>query len=488
VASSTSTSLELNLSSDAARSLTSSNQTDEWNMLPSHVSFPFIKPPRSTNFERSIQTFSSPSEVLNWLSSYNIRLPELDHFQAPFPMSALDTPYTCLRHIYAAACLHSLSLEVSILTPAMIIELHIFALEQETRAIEANRIENPPPAITALAAFFFAWTQLWQRSWDSGVPHLRQALNIVSARPAIGLNRPEDNLMDEVGAFLECFARCIPKVLQCKKAMQAMPETRLDESMALCSSGRDVKFPTYRFSEDFKYVDAQINYANLSDDLSNYGLPQSMLGQQAAARHPYKRLAYVVFHAHRALLWATGAYAETSRLVRLPISRPANPIQGVQGSTLSFTAQAQHIRALLTVLHAKLSALLSVWAVQGTGQLELPSELQDLESPFTACMKHLSLFLGRKAGFDLQLWEGQCRLSVKFACLFAAGAGEEREVLRADVLGVLRRGVEVRRNLGLDGERKIAMLGSQSAQAAYAIVSDVAGSNEVQWIHTDGLS
>lgn len=73
------------------------------------------------------------------------------------------------------------------------------------------------------------------------------------------------------------------------------------------------------------------------------------------------------------------------------------------------------------------------------------------------CEKHLGLFLGRKAAFDLQLWEGQCRSGVKSACLFVIGRPEAGDGLRRDVLWLLRRKVEVRRRLGLDAARPCSL-------------------------------
>jgi hypothetical protein len=460
---------------------------------------------QDSTLERPITSFSSPSELLTWLEAYNVRLVELDNYQAPFPMACFSTSFMSLRHIYAAACLHSLSLEIEVLTPSMLLEIQTLALDQETYALQAYKVEAPPPAITALTSLFFAWVEIWQCSWDSAVPYLQQGMQIISKRITDPSHERYDLLLCQVGDFIEGFSRCIPNVLQQRAAMQAMPDLRLSETSPMFTTEHTLMISSRKLN---------LGLPCTPRGLLNYHLPPSSIQQ----RHINPRLTFATFHAHRALLWASGAYEEISRLITHPLPRPSLPTPSTSSdseagashtlkhpnpmATWSLPTQTRHIRALLTAFHAHVSALLAVYAPSHNEcpPLDLPLELRHFESPFAACMKHLSLFLGRKQGFNLQLWEGQCRLSVKAVCLFAIGASEEREGMRGDVLGVLRRGVQVRREMGLDRERtERGMAYAEEARDARpggrldGVVGDLGsgmalglGSEEVTWVHCGG--
>lgn len=359
----------------------------------------------------------------------DISISDFDYFDAPMPLPALHLDYASLRHVYTATAIHHLALEIPTLTLSTLTELQILALDHETCAIQALRTENPPPAVTALTAFLFFWVEVWQRGWDAAIPHLRYAQSTVRRRGGgsgttsddAGAGADNSSATREVAEFVEAFCRGIPVVLQRTATLEAMPETQVENDI---NAGATAAVTT---AYDHPLNDLPFPTAIMPPPTPSIASSPKHGTAAAGDVGATPRLAYATFHAQRAMVWADGAAHETRRLTKHRGGAPT-----------------RYVHALLTVLVAELRALLDRWGALTPIPPELSGPLRTLESPFAAAMKHLGLFLGRKAGFEVALFEAQAKLGVRCVLLFAAGGDAG---LRVDAVGVLRRGCEVRRRL-----------------------------------------
>jgi hypothetical protein len=136
------------------------------------------------------------------------------------------------------------------------------------------------------------------------------------------------------------------------------------------------------------------------------------------------RVSFACYHAQRGIVWAEGAIAELRRTRR-------NDQDG--GQVVGF----------LSILVEELGEMLARWHYPGEPP-SLQGDCANLESPFSAPMKHLGLFLGRRTGFTLRQFEVQLKLSCFSLAMFAAGSNH---IMRTDVVMMLRTGNEMRNQL-----------------------------------------
>jgi hypothetical protein len=136
------------------------------------------------------------------------------------------------------------------------------------------------------------------------------------------------------------------------------------------------------------------------------------------------RVSFACAHAQRAIVWAEGGIAELRRTRR----------DDHEGSQVIVS---------LRILVEELGEMLARCHSPGD-PASLKGDSANLESPFSAPMKHLGLFLGRRTGFKLKQFEVQLKLACFSLAMFAAGSNY---LMRTDVVMILRTGNEMRSQL-----------------------------------------